>query len=123
MDVEGGHQPTACRATASSSSSKPRPDGREARATLSVGKHGLGQHEVPALGRPAGRIEGKLEERPAADPRCEVEVGEEPDAVRPGVRREPEPSLEHAPGELPGAQEAHCEHRVGLVDVERVAGE
>ena len=66
---------------------------------------------------------GKLEEGPAADPGRQVEVGEQPDPVRPRVRREPEALGVHALGELPRPEDPDREHRVGLVDVEGARGE
>src|SRR5690349_6805736 len=41
--------------------------GRYPQAPGGVGQHGLGQEEVAALGRPAGRVIGELDVGPAAD--------------------------------------------------------
>ena len=59
------------------------------RMPVAVRPDGLGQEGVAALGRPAGRVVRELDERPAADARRDVQVGQQPDPVRPGVRREP----------------------------------
>jgi len=53
-------------------------------AAVGVEADRLGEHEVAALRRPAGRVVGELEERSAADAGDHVQVGQQPDAVRPG---------------------------------------
>src|ERR1044072_1457195 len=85
-----------------------------------IDAHGLGEHEVAPLRCPAGRVVRIFEVRPAADSGGELEVGEEADAVRPGVWREEMPARGHALGELPFAEEPDGEHGVGLVDVQGI---
>src|ERR687892_1572975 len=47
-----------------------------------------GEEPVAAGGRPGGRVEGHLDEGAGGDGEREVEVGQQPEAVRPRVRRE-----------------------------------
>src|SRR5438309_3409621 len=49
----------------------------------------FGQHEVASLGRPAWRVVGELQKRPASHAGGHVQVCQHTDAVGPGVRREP----------------------------------
>ena len=78
----------------------PRP-GADGTCRIAVGTRPdrLGEHEVAALGAPAGRVVRELEERPATDAGRDVQVGQQPDPVRPGVRREPAVARERELGE------------------------
>ena len=86
----GGRGHAAYLVMAASSRTAPMPGrGGHAEQPIGVGADGLGQEGVAALGGPAGRVVRELEERPAADTGRHVQVGEQADAVGPGVRREP----------------------------------
>src|SRR5690606_37997898 len=50
---------------------------------------GLGEHEVAPLAGPPRRVVGELDVRPAAHAGDDVQVGQQADAVGPGVGREP----------------------------------
>ena len=63
---------------------------------------------------------GILDERPAADPRRDVEVGQQPDPVGPGVRAVPAVAGERQLADRPPAEHPGRKDDVGLVDVERV---
>ena len=110
----------ANRRTASSSSTIPSPGvGRHAQDAVRAGSDRLGQHEVAPLGGPAGRVVGVFEVRPTADPGRDLEVGQQPDAVGPGVWREPAVAGEGELRDRPGVRQPG-QHHVRLVDVERV---
>ena len=81
----------------------------------------LAEHEVPPRRDPRRGIEGILEIRAAPDAGREMKVHQQPDPVRPRVRGEPPRLRQDELGEGPGARDPHRQHRVGLVDVERVS--
>ena len=107
--------------TAASSRTIPSPGAAGTRSIPSgPGRDRLGEHEVAALGGPAGRVVRELDERSATDARRDVQVGEQADPVRPGMRGEPAVPREGELGDRPAAEHPGGEHDVGLVDVERV---
>ena len=111
-------------AMAASSRTMPEPGrGRDVEHPVGTRPDRLGEHEVAPLGRPAGRVVRELEERPAADAGRDVQVGQQPDPVRPGVRREPAVAGEGELGERARPRHPGRQHDVGLVDVERVGVE
>ena len=106
---------------AASSRAMPSPGAGGTRRTPSAtGPDRLGEERVAPLGRPARRVVRELEERAAADPGRDVQVGQQADAVGPGVRGEPAVAGEGQLGERPRPEHPAGQDDVGLVDVERV---
>ena len=93
---------------------------RDAQDAVGAGPDRLGEHEVAPLRGPPGRVVRELDERSASDPGRDLQVGQQPDAVRPGVRRVPAAAREGELGDRPAVQHPGGQHDVGLVDVERV---
>lgn len=87
---------------------------------LGVRPHGRQEEGISSLGRPAGRVVGELHERTAADAGDDVQVGQQPDAVGPGVRGEPSVPSEGDLGDGPGPEHPAGQHDVGLVHVEGI---
>ena len=84
------------------------------------GRTGSAEHEVASFRGPAGRVVREFDERPATDPGRHMEVGQQPDAIGPGVRREPAVPRERELGDGPRPEHAGGQDDVGLVDVEGV---
>ena len=93
------------------------------RTPSASGPDRLGEEGVPPLRRPARRVVGELDVRAAADAGRDVEVGQQPEPVRPRVRCEPATAGECQLGHRPGAKHPAGQDDVLLVDVERVGVE
>ena len=79
---------------------------RQGQEPVGIWPYRLGEHEVAALGGPPRRVVRKLKEGRASDAGGEVEIGEQPDPVRPRVRREPESPCMDLLGKLARAEDA-----------------
>ena len=83
----------------------------------------LSQEEVAAFGGPAGRVVRELDVGAAAHAGYHVQVGQQAEAVGPGVRGEPAVPQQGQFGDGPGAQHADGEDHVGLQHVQGASRE
>ena len=106
---------------------RPRPGrsrGRGSRGTCrrpsASGRTGSANMKSRRSGVQPGRVVREFQERSAAHPGRDGEVGQQPDPVRPGVRREPAVPREREFGERPRPRHPGRQDDVGLVDIEGV---